>query len=127
MATEEAATPHRPWKRRSFSKTIGSIGGASERAERGEAHLALDLRHLILSVDHLEGFSSQLQGQGDQFPCRTSCIVYVNRCDRQEQDDYRFVYIGPSGSFTGLHHDVLNRCAGRRRQGAREGVDRSAR
>lgn len=31
------------------------------------------------------------------------------RCDRQGQDDYRFVYVGPSGSFTGLHHDVLNR------------------
>ncbi|CBJ30422.1 conserved unknown protein [Ectocarpus siliculosus] len=29
-------------------------------------------------------------------------------CDRQGQDDYRFVYIGPPGSFTGLHHDVLN-------------------
>ncbi|CAM9621066.1 unnamed protein product [Ectocarpus sp. 4 AP-2014] len=29
-------------------------------------------------------------------------------CDRQGQDDYRFVYIGPPDSFTGLHHDVLN-------------------
>ncbi|CAM9960921.1 unnamed protein product, partial [Ascophyllum nodosum] len=30
-------------------------------------------------------------------------------CDKQGQEDYRFVYIGPRGSWTPLHHDVLNR------------------
>ncbi|CAM9862762.1 unnamed protein product, partial [Discosporangium mesarthrocarpum] len=28
--------------------------------------------------------------------------------DRDGRDDYRFVYMGPRGSWTPLHHDVLN-------------------
>lgn len=47
----------------------------------------------------------------------SDCVHYwllvqhdLERCDRQGQDDYRFVYIGPAGSWTQMHHDVLNRC-----------------
>ncbi|CAN0242181.1 unnamed protein product, partial [Laminaria digitata] len=29
-------------------------------------------------------------------------------CDAKGKDDYRFVYIGPKGTWTPLHHDVLN-------------------
>lgn len=42
--------------------------------------------------------------------CSDLYIAPYDRCDCQKSDDYRFVYIGPPGSWTPLHHDILNRC-----------------
>jgi hypothetical protein len=32
-------------------------------------------------------------------------------CDAHKKDDFRFVYAGPAGSWTPLHHDVLYSCS----------------
>lgn len=67
MATMEAATPHSPWKRRFSSKTIGSTGGTSERAEkRGSSSPSLHTP-TDAAVDRFEGSSLYLGRTNEAF------------------------------------------------------------